>query len=200
MTKIRNDKLTIPLDFEIACMLNKLKISRVLQLYINQISVSKPMNMSQLYKLNPAIPTNNNIDDLKINKPIITIKGKSCLYISKDLHSLCCKSNCHPYELLEYFMKKISLSEYQAKLGIGMPIENPEMSFFQMIIRGLVNAKPCKVHLSDEHIDYIEALQEVHLYVHIIRDVEKRQNVYEQFYNKHYLIFKTNHSNHIYGN
>ncbi len=124
----------------------------------------------------------------------IYLDEETVLDFTKDFRIVCELHHCYPKAYLEYFMNKISMAEDQAYRGLKIPRENPAAEFFHLLNLGFGNLRPPVIKSTEAQIDFIDAVQEFHARVFIIRSPDKRIAAYRDFYKTHYLnIIKEKH-------
>ena len=107
------------------------------------------------------------------------------LQLGMDFSIMCETHNCAPEIYLQHFMDQISLPETHARIGLNQVLENHAMAFFYQAITkcSTLFSSPSDKALQIEFIDHI---QELHLRLFIVRDLEKRREKYYELYNNYY--------------
>lgn len=249
MKEQRNDIISIPLEFQIACTIRHLAVPDVLQTFINHVSFYHSLNKpygegfreattvileysvkNQNHLNHPSFGGNKDYaqkcimdvlawgakrgmsDDKKHAKckPIIKqlhlsmehlnsidkiyLDEEHCLIFTDDFSVLCDIHRHYPKEYLEYFMSRISLADADARVGLKKIDENHSMAFFHLITCGLGNITGGLIHITELEADFIDKIQQLHYEVFLIRDLDKRRAVYQEFYLNYYnkLINQSN--------
>jgi hypothetical protein len=123
----------------------------------------------------------------------IYLDEENRLTFTDDFSVLCNIHRHHPKEYLEYFMSRISLADADARVGLKKIDENPSMGFFQLVMRGLGDLIAI-VNMTELEVDFIDKVQQLHYEVFLIRDLDKRRAIYQEFYLNYYNKL-TNQSN-----
>ena len=110
----------------------------------------------------------------------------STIKLSKDFCILCEAHNCYPKEFLEHFMGKISLADAHAHKGLKVVYDNYTFSFFLSITDGFGRDTTEMFDLTDYELDFYERMEELHLELYIIRDLQERATILRDFYLSHY--------------
>lgn len=134
--------------------------------------------VSRLYKSIPSV---------KVKSIHLQLEKGHILMLSADFCIFCELHNCVPAQLLEHFMEKISLAETSAGIGLKVPEASPAMMFFTRLSKGYCNISPGELPHSELQYDFVDAVQEMHLKAVLIRDFDKRRELYQELYYTHYL-------------
>lgn len=115
----------------------------------------------------------------------VMLEGGNLLQLKMDLCVICEIHNCSAEEYLEHFMSQISLPKNHAQAGLKKVVENQAMGFFFKSLSLIKDAQVSDAHRNLQ-IEFIDRIQEAHLWLFIIRDLKRRERKYEQIYLKYY--------------
>lgn len=107
------------------------------------------------------------------------------LELKMDFCLLCELHNCTPEEYLEHFMSNISLPNTHANVGLKRVVENQAMGFFYKSL-STNKRKPSLSAYRFLQVHFIDQIQELHLWLFIIRSYEKRVEKYQELYYQYY--------------
>ncbi|AOM77255.1 hypothetical protein [Pedobacter steynii] len=107
------------------------------------------------------------------------------LQLGMDFCIMCETHNCPPQHYLQHFMNQISLPETHARIGLHCALENHAMAFFYRTITKC-NALLYSSAQKALQIEFIDSIQELHLRLFIVRDLEKRREKYHELYQDYY--------------
>ncbi|WP_316750927.1 hypothetical protein [Pedobacter gandavensis] len=107
------------------------------------------------------------------------------LQLKMDFCLLCEIHNCTPEEYLEHFMSQISLPETHANFELKKKPENQAMGFFQKALN-IYEEKPSISAHRHLQVQFIDEIQELHLWLFIIRSFGKRVEKYRELYYRYY--------------
>ncbi|WP_316840497.1 hypothetical protein [Pedobacter gandavensis] len=125
------------------------------------------------------------MDRSKTQNTSLLLEENISLELTMDYCLLCEIHNCTPEEYLQYFMSQISLPITHANIGLGRVVENQAMGFFYKSLD--VGIKhPTNYAFQNLQLQFIDQIQELHLWLFIIRDYEKRVKKYQEVYYQYY--------------
>lgn len=107
------------------------------------------------------------------------------LQLGMDFCIMCETHNCHPKVYLQHFMDQVSLPETHARIGLDHVLENHAMAFFYQAITKCNTLFSPPSHKALQ-IEFIDQIQELHLRLFIVRDLEKRRKKYYELYDNYY--------------
>lgn len=116
----------------------------------------------------------------------------SAIKLNKDFCVLCEAHNCYPKEFLEYFMGRISAADAHAHKGLKLTYDNFTFSLFSNIAEGFGGNEPKAYRLTEPELNFFGRMEELHLGLYIIRDLEERTNILREIYLAHYLATTQN--------
>jgi hypothetical protein len=117
----------------------------------------------------------------------IYLDEDTVLHLSEDFCIVCEIHQHYPKEYLEYFMSRVSLADFQARVGLKKMVDNPAMAFYNLVAeQGLGNLVTSPIFLSELERDFIDRIQQMHHEVFIVRDLDKRRELYREFYLDYY--------------
>jgi len=249
MKRINDQQIIVPLEFNVACAIYKVKIVEVLQVFIDHVTLYDTMREDYCEGFSEATRTVgsyvrekrkrpvqskamrncrallisclSNIKVLATKKAGLTIVKRkktrplvnmiseamervytisdtlyldeySAIKLSKDFCVLCEAHNCYPKEFLEHFMGRISVADAHAHKGLKLIYDNYTFSFFSNIADGFGRDTTEMFDLTDTELDFYERMEELHLELYIIRDVQKRANILRDLYLLHYQAITQN--------
>lgn len=128
----------------------------------------------------------NAMGNLQVCPECIYLDEHRKLIFNSDFRIICEMHNISPKFYLEYFMARISLAEIQARISLNAPTDNGAMTIFFKILNGLGGIHWEKLTVTEEMVNYIDAVQQLNAAHYIIRNLEKRISVYREFYLYHY--------------
>ncbi|RQO64507.1 hypothetical protein DBR43_32495 [Pedobacter sp. KBW06] len=107
------------------------------------------------------------------------------LQLGIDFSIMCETHNCRPEVYIQHFMDQVSLPETHARIGLHHLLENHAMAFFYQAI------SKCNALLSPPshkalQVEFIDRIQELHLRLFIVRNLEKRREKYYELYDNYY--------------
>lgn len=163
-------------DFTIKCVRNVIEISKR-----KGISVEKKRK-----KCIPIIRQLNKSLNHYITRQKFFIDENSALELSDDFRIRCEMLQHTAKDFLEYFMSKISLADRDARVGLNKIIENPALAFFQLATHGLGGNEDTSIGNGEAQQDFIDEFQTMKYELFIVRDLDERRSLLEEFYLKHY--------------
>lgn len=116
----------------------------------------------------------------------LTMEGGLTLQLKMDFCLICELHNCSPEEYLRHFMSQISLPVIHANIGLRKVVENQAMGFFYKVLH-ISKELPTNSAVRNLQVQFIDQIQELHLWLFIIRDYEKRVKKYQELYYRYYL-------------
>lgn len=166
-----------------------LKHRREILKYIQEIiKIAAIAEQSQFKKRKRAAPLVKKIyeiiDRQKTQNTSLTLEGGK-LKLSMNFCLLCEIHNCSPEEYLENFMSQISLPVTHAHIGLKSLSENHAMGFFYKALDSFKETPASTAHRNLQ-VQFIDKIQELHLWLFIIRNFEKRVEKYRELYNDYY--------------
>lgn len=163
-------------DFTIKCVRNVIEISKR-----KGISAEKKRK-----KCIPIVRQLNQSLNHHITKPKFYLDENNVLELSDDFRIRCEMLQHTPKEFLEYFMSKISLADRDARVGLNKIVENSALAFFQLTTIGLGRNEDTKIINGEAQQEFIDEFQTIQYELFIVRDLEERRSLLEEFYLKHY--------------
>lgn len=163
-------------DFTIKCVRNVIEVSRR-----KGISAEKKRK-----KCIPIIRQLNQSLNHHITKQKFFIDEDTALELSDDFRIRCEMLQHTPKEFLEYFMSKISLADRDARIALNKITENPALAFFELTTLGLGRNEDTSIVNGEAQQDFIDEYQTIKYELFIVRDLEERRSLMENFYLKHY--------------
>lgn len=118
------------------------------------------------------------------NTTLVMDDGKT-LQLKMDFCLLCELHNCSPEEYLQHFMSQISLPIVHANVGLKRVVENQAMGFFYKVLNISKELPSNNAHRTLQ-VQFIDQIQELHLWLFIIRDYEQRVKKYQEIYYSYY--------------
>lgn len=107
------------------------------------------------------------------------------LQLKMDFCLICEIHNCSPEEYLEHFMLQISLPRNHAQVGLKKVLENQAMGFFFKAVN-IIEERPVRDSHKNLQIEFIDQIQELHLWLFLNRNLEKREEKYQEIYLSYY--------------
>ena len=114
------------------------------------------------------------------------------LELSKDFCAMCELYECHPAEILDYYMSKISLAEMDTRWDLKIEEDNCSMFFFMATVFNYLQQHKELLNLTDEEDQFQQEVEEYHLYLYHIKNLAHRTRLLKEFYEDHYLKINPN--------
>jgi hypothetical protein len=153
------------------------------------IEISKRKGISEEKKRKKCIPIvkqlNQSLTHI-LTKPRLHLNEEQVLELSDDFRIRCEMLQHTPKDFLEYFMSKISLADRDARFGLNKVIENHALDFFRLTTLGLGRNEDNKITNHEAQQDFIDEYQKMRYELFIVRDLEERRSLLQEFYLKHY--------------
>lgn len=128
-----------------------------------------------------------NMERSKTQNTSLVLGEGITLQLSMDFCILCEIHHCSPEEYLEHFMSQISLPKTHANLGLKRVVENQAMGFFYKSL-DIGKAAPSIHAHRNLQVQFIDQIQELHLWMFLIRSYEKRVQKYQELYFHYYQL------------
>lgn len=132
----------------------------------------------------------------KTQNTSLLLEEEITLQLSMDFCLLCEIHHCSPEEYLEHFMSQISLPSTHANLGLNRLVENQAMGFFYKSLNIGKGTPAIHAHRNLQ-VQFIDQIQELHLWMFIIRGYEKRVQKYQELYFNYYQLLLSAQENQI---
>jgi len=144
----------------------------------------------------------------QVNKLIKTTSGKyypksrklfldeeTPLLLTKDFCAMCELYQCHPAEILNYYMTMISVADMEARVDLKMREDNCTMFFFMGTVFNYLLKNKHLFRLTDEEDEFMQEAHEFRLYLYHIKNFPHRRALLKKFYQDHYYSIHPNELN-----
>jgi len=117
------------------------------------------------------------------------------LELTKDFCAMCELYECHPAEILEYYMSMISLADLDARRDLRIKEDNCSMYFFMTTLYNYLKQHQELLKMNVEEDAFMQELEEYRLHLYHIKNFAHHRALLKKFYQDHYFSIHPNELN-----
>jgi len=117
------------------------------------------------------------------------------LNLTKDFCAMCELYECHPAEILDYYMSMISVADMEARGDLKMREDNCSMFFFMHTVFKYLLKNKHLLTLTKEEEEFAQEAHEFRLHLYSIKNFPRRRALLKKFYQDHYFSINPNELN-----
>jgi len=117
------------------------------------------------------------------------------LELSKDFCAMCELYECHPAEILDYYMSRISIAEMDSRWDLRIKEDNCSMYFFMATVFNYLQQHKELLKITNEEDEFLQEVEEYRLYLYPIKNLAHRTRLLKEFYEDYYFSVNPNELN-----